>query len=27
MHPDIPEAALVENPYQYSDYDGAMPGQ
>jgi cytosine/adenosine deaminase-related metal-dependent hydrolase len=27
MHPDIPETALVENPYQYSDYGGAMPGR
>ena len=27
MNPDIPETALVENPYQYSDYGGAMPGR
>ena len=27
MHPDVPEVALVENPYQYSDYGGAMPGR
>jgi cytosine/adenosine deaminase-related metal-dependent hydrolase len=27
MHPDIPEQALVDNPYQYSDYGGAMPGR
>ena len=27
MHPDVPETALVENPYQYSDYGGAMPGR
>ena len=27
MNPDVPETALVENPYQYSDYGGAMPGR
>jgi cytosine/adenosine deaminase-related metal-dependent hydrolase len=27
MHPEVPEVALVENPYQYSDYSGAMPGR
>jgi cytosine/adenosine deaminase-related metal-dependent hydrolase len=27
MHPDVPETALVENPYTYSDYGGAMPGR
>ena len=27
MHPDVPEIALAENPYRYSDYGGAMPGR
>jgi cytosine/adenosine deaminase-related metal-dependent hydrolase len=27
MNPDVPETALVENPYTYSDYGGAMPGR
>jgi cytosine/adenosine deaminase-related metal-dependent hydrolase len=27
MHPDVPQTALVDNPYQYSDYGGAMPGR
>ena len=25
MNPDVPETALVENPYQYTDYHGAAP--
>ena len=27
MNPDVPETALVENPYNYTDYGGAMPGR
>jgi cytosine/adenosine deaminase-related metal-dependent hydrolase len=27
MSPDVPETALLENPYTYSDYGGAMPGR
>jgi hypothetical protein len=27
MNPDVPETALLENPYTYSDYGGAMPGR
>ncbi len=25
MHPDVPEVALVESPYQYNEYHGAAP--
>jgi cytosine/adenosine deaminase-related metal-dependent hydrolase len=27
MSPEVPETALLENPYTYSDYGGAMPGR
>ena len=27
MHPEIPATALIENPYRYSEYGGAMPGR
>ena len=25
MHPEVPEVALVESPYQYNEYHGAAP--
>ena len=25
MNPDVPETALVENPYQYTDYKSDAP--
>ena len=27
MNPDVPETALLDNPYTYTDYGGAMPGR
>ena len=27
MNPDVPETTLLDNPYQYTDYGGAMPGR
>lgn len=25
MHPEVPEVALVESPYQYNEFHGAAP--